>query len=195
MPVFNYPDYYVNSLRNAVCSNADMSRCDASNSAEHSSQSTLTFPRIRNNSAYELDADEVRNTLEGMTRNAVFGDLAVLRDRQFGPTASCTTCSNPVANAVSDNTAINAAECISQRDRDIASLLEMDGARVRDILSDMIRTRNEVLVHDRQYRPRSRMSHSDVLSKLEDDYRRWEVERIKKLISSKATIRYRIEVK
>lgn len=48
-------------------------------------------------------------------------------------------------------------------------------------------------------RPRSReraaMSHPDVLRKLEEDYRKWEVERIKKLISSKATIRYRIEVK
>jgi hypothetical protein len=197
MPVFNYPDYYINSLRNAVCSNpiatsAAAANCAASNVDE---DSPLTFPRIRNNSAYELDADEVRNTLEGMTRNALFGDLAVLRDRQLGPTASCTTCSNPVDSAVSNNTAINAAECISQSDRDLASLLEMDGARVRDILYDMIRTRNEVLAHDRQYRPRSRMSHSDVLSKLEDDYRRWEVERIKKLISSKATIRYRIEVK
>jgi hypothetical protein len=74
-----------------------------------------------------MDVDVVRNTLEGMTQNAVFGDLAVLRERQFRAAAA--------------------------------------------------------------------MSHSNVLRKLEDDYRRWEVERIKKLISSKATIRYRIEVK
>lgn len=130
MPVFNYPDYYVNSLRNAICSNpiatsAAAANCAASNSDERFCQ-TPTFPRIRNNSAYAMDVDSVRNTLEGMTQNAVFGDLAVMRDRHFSP-----------------------------RDR----------------------------------------YHADILRRLEDDYRRWEAERIKKLISSTATIRYIIEVK
>ena len=128
MPVFNYPDYYVNSIRNAVCSNpiatsVAASRCAASNVDE---DSPLTFPRIRNNSVYAMDADSIRNTLESMAPNAVFGDLAVLRDRYFSP-----------------------------RDR----------------------------------------YHADILRRLEDDYRKWEVERIKKLISSKATIRYIVEVK
>lgn len=130
MPTFNYPDY-ANEIRNIICSNpiavavASASRCDASNSDEHFSQSP-TFPRIRNNSAYAMDVDSVRNILEGMTQNAVFGDLAVLRDRHFSP--------------------------------------------------------------------RSRY-HADVLRNLDDCYSRLEAERLKKLISSKATIRYSIEVK
>ena len=124
MPVFNVFNYsdHASPTQHAVCSNpiAEVAAsCAASNPA-------LTFPRIRNNSAYAMDIDEVRNTLEGMTSNAVFGDLAVLRDRYFSPS-------------------------------------------------------------DRY--------HADILCRLEDDYRKWEVERIKKLISSKTTIRYRIEVK
>ena len=133
MPVFNYPDYHINSIRNAVCSNpiatsAAASRCAASNVDE---DSPLTFPRIRNNSVYEMDADSIRNTLESMAPNAVFGDLAVLRDRQFRP-------------------------------------------RSRERADELLRK---------------------MQSKLEDNYRKWEVERIKRLISSKATLRYRIEVK
>lgn len=118
MPVFNYSDY-ANELRDIVCSNpiAEVaSNCAASNSVP-------TFPRIRNNSAYAMDVDSVRNTLESMAPNAV--DLAILRDIQS----------------------------------------------------------------------RAAMSHADVLRKLEADYRKWEVERIKRLISSKATLRYSIEVK
>lgn len=123
MPVFNYPDYHINSIRNAVCSNPIaevIDSCDAINA-------TPSFPRIRNNSAYAMDIDIVRNTLEGMAQNAnaAFGDLAVMRDIQS----------------------------------------------------------------------RAAMSHADVLRKLEDDYRKWEVVRINKLIRSKATIRYSIEVK
>lgn len=124
MPVFNYPDYYVNSIRNAVCSNpiAEL----AANCA--ASDPVLTFPRIRNNSAYAMDVDSIRNTLESMAPNAVLGDFASELDR-----------------------------------------------------------------------PIRRMSRADALRKLqgrlEDNYRKWEVERIKRLISSKATIRYRIEVK
>jgi hypothetical protein len=123
MPVFNYPYYLINSIRNAVCSNPIATSAAAANCA--ASDPVLTFPRIRNNSAYAMDVDSVRNTLEGMTQNAVFGDLAVLRDIQS----------------------------------------------------------------------RAAMSHADVLRKLEADYRKWEVERIKRLISSKATLRYSIEVK
>lgn len=122
MPGFNYPDY-PNELRDIICSNPILgtvaSRCDASNSDGYFSQSP-TFPRVRNNSAYTMDVDSVRNTLEGMTQNAVF-----VQDRHM----------------------------------------------------------------------RAVMSRSDILRKLEEDYRRLEVECIKRLISSKATIRYRIEVK
>jgi hypothetical protein len=123
MPVFNYSDY-TNELRDIVCSNPIATSAAAANCA--ASDPVLTFPRIRNNSAYAMDVDSVRRTLESMAPNVVFGDLAVLQDRQF--------------------------------------------------------------------RPRDRY-HADVLRRLKDDYRKWEVERIKKLISSKATIRYRIEVK
>lgn len=129
MPVFNYPDYYVNSLRNAVCSNPIATDTAAANCA--ASNSAPTFPRIRNNSAYAMDVDRMRNTLESMAPNAVFGDLAVLRDRQFIP-------------------------------------------RSRERAEELLRK---------------------LQGKLEDDYRKWEVERIKKLISSKATIRYIMEVK
>lgn len=125
MPVFNYQDY-ADDLRNVICSNpiAEVAaNCAASNSV-------LTFPRIRNNSAYAMDVDSVRRTLESMTPNAVFGDLAVLRDRQFIP-------------------------------------------RSRERAAELLR---------------------NLQGKLEDDYRKWEVVRINKLIRSKA-IRYRIEVK
>jgi hypothetical protein len=129
MPVFNYPDYHINSIRNAVCSNpiatsVAASRCNAINAAARMSQND----RISDiSSCFEMDVDSMRNTLESMTPNAVFGDLAVLRDRQFIP--------------------------------------------------------------------RSRERTEELLRKLEDDYRKWEVIRINKLIRSKATIRYRIEVK
>lgn len=128
MPVFNYPDYYINSLRNAVCSNPIATSAAATNCA--ASNPVLTFPRIRNNSAYAMDIDSVRNTLESMAPT-VFGDLAVLRDRQFIP-------------------------------------------RSRERADELLRK---------------------LQGRLEDNYRKWEVERIKSLISSKATIRYRIEIK
>lgn len=129
MPVFNYPDYHINSIRNAVCSNPLATSAAAANCA--ASDPVLTFPRIRNNSVYAMDADSIRNTLESMAPNAVLGDFSSELDRQFIPRS---------------------------RERATELLRKMQG-------------------------------------KLEDDYRRWEVERIKKLISSKATIRYRIEVK
>lgn len=125
MPVFNYPDYYVNSLRNAVCSNPIATSTAAANCA--ASNSAPTFPRM----SIRMDIDSMRNTLESMAPNAVFGDLAVLRDRQFRP-------------------------------------------RSRERAAELLRK---------------------LQGKLEDDYRKWEVERIKKLISSKATIRYIMEVK
>lgn len=128
MPVFNYPDY-ADDLRNVICSNPIATSVAAANCA--ASNSAPTFPRIRNNSAYAMDAASIRNTLESMAPNAVFGDLAVLRDRQFIP-------------------------------------------RSRERAAELLR---------------------NLQGKLEDDYRKWEVERIKRLISSKATIRYRIEVK
>lgn len=139
IPLINVDGFTVD-LRDTVCSNpildtpsAVACRCDASNLDEHFSQSP-TFPRIRNNSAYSMDVDSIRNTLEGMTQNAVFGDLAVLRDRQF-----------------------------------------MSARYNADLLHTLSR---------------------DALSrKLEDDYRKRKVERIKKLISSKVTIRYIMEVK
>lgn len=136
MPVFNYSDY-ANELRDIVCSNPILdaasvvaSRCAASNIDEHFSQSP-SIPRIRNGFAHALDSDSLRNTLEGMAPNAVFGDLAVLRDRQFRP-------------------------------------------RSRERADELLRK---------------------LQGKLEEDYRKWEVERINKLIRSKATIRYIIEVK
>ena len=128
MPVFNYPDY-ADDLRNVICSNPIATSAAAANCA--ASDPVLTFPRIRNNSAYAMDVDSVRNTLESMAPSAVLGDLAVL--------------------------------------------------------------------HERQFRPRSRERADELLrklqGKLEDNYRKWEVERIKRLISSKATIRYIMEVK
>lgn len=82
-------DGFTVDLRDVVTANAVACatsavayRCDASNLDAHFSQSP-TFPRIRNNSAYAMGVDSVRNTLEAMTPNAVFGDLAVLRARQF----------------------------------------------------------------------------------------------------------------
>lgn len=119
MPVFNYSDH-ANELRDIVCSNPIITGDISASNLDERFSSTPTFPRIRNNSAYTMDVDSVRNTLEGMTRNAVF-----VQDRYM----------------------------------------------------------------------RSVMSRAAVLRKLEEDYRRWEVARIKILISSKATIRYRIEVK
>lgn len=124
MPVFNYSDY-TNELRDIVCSNPIITSAAAANCA--ASDPVLTF---RNNSAYEMDRDSVRNTLESMTPNAVFGDLAVLRDRQFRP-------------------------------------------RSRERAAELLR---------------------NLQGKLEDDYRKWEVIRINKLIRSKA-IRYIVEVK
>ena len=125
MPVFNYSDY-ANDRRNVICSNPIaeiVASCTASNSAP-------TFPRIRNNSAYAMDIDSVRNTLESMAPNAVFGDLAGLRDIQTRSAMS------HAANAIA------------------------------------------TMLHNKK-----------------ENRRRWELERIKRLLSSKATIRYRIEVK
>lgn len=127
MPVFNYSDY-TNELRDIVCSNPIATSAAAANCV--ASDPVLTFPRIRNNSAYAMDVDSVRRTLESMTPNAVFGDLAVLRDRQFRP-------------------------------------------RSRERAAELLR---------------------NLQGKLEDDYRKWEVIRINKLIRSKA-IRYIVEVK
>lgn len=124
MPTFNYPDY-ADDLRNVICSNPIITGDISASNLDERFYQTPTFPRIRNNSAYTMDVDIVRNTLECMTQNAVFGDLAVLHERQS----------------------------------------------------------------------RSAMSHAEVLRKLEEDYRRFELERIKKLLSSKATIRYILEVK
>lgn len=124
MPVFNYPDYYVNSIRNAVCSNPIATSAAAANCA--ASNSAPTFPRIRNNSAYAMDIDEVRNTLEGMARNTVF----VTQNRWY-----------------------------------------------RHIMS-----------HAANYR-------RSLFGKMQEDHRRMELGYIKILLSSKATIRYRIEVK
>ena len=75
------------------------------------------------------------------------------------------------------------------------SACTMDVDIVRNTLEGM--AQNAVcgdleVLRDRQFIPNA---HADVLRKLEDDCRRWEVERIKRLISSKATMRYRIEVK
>lgn len=189
MPVFNYSDY-TNELRDIVCSNPIATSAAAANCA--ASDPVLTFPRIRNNSAYAMDIDEVRNTLEGMTQNAVFGDLAVLRDRQLRSDA----CSNPIANAVSSNSAIGTAECMSREDRLNAITSSLVA---HDIIAGM--TQNAVLgdFASELDRPIRRMSRADALRKLqcklEDNYRKWEVERIKRLISSKATIRYIMEVK
>lgn len=131
MPVFNYSDY-ADDLRNVICSNpiatsATATNCAASNYLDERFSRTPTFPRIRNNSAYAMDADSVRRTLESMAPNAVFGDLAVLRDRQFIP--------------------------------------------------------------------RSRERASELLRKLREDDRRFELVRIKALRIYKATIRYIVEVK
>ena len=129
MPVFNYPDHHINSLRNAaICSNPIATDAAAANCAD--SNPVLTFPRIRNNFAYAMDIDSVRNTLESMAPNAVFGDLAGLRDIQIRSAMS------HAANAIA------------------------------------------TMLHNKK-----------------ENRRRWELERIKRLLSSKATIRYRIEVK
>ena len=121
MPGFNYPDYS-NELRRIICSNPIATSVAAANCA-----ASDPFPRM----SIRMDADSIRNTLESMAPNAVFGDLAVLRDRQFRP-------------------------------------------RSRERADELLRK---------------------LQGRLEDNYRKWEVERIKRLISSKATIRYILEVK
>lgn len=82
------------------------------------------------------------------------------------------------------------------------SACTMDVDIVRNTLEGM--AQNAVcgdleVLRDRQFIPRSRERADELLrkmqGKLEANYRRWEVERIKRLISSKATMRYRIEVK
>lgn len=106
-------------------------------------------------------------------------------------------CSNPIANAVAARAASNIDENFSQ-----IPAYAMDVDRMRNTLESM--APNAVLgdwavLHERQFRPRSRERADELLrklqGKLEDNYRKWEVERIKRLISSKATIRYRIEIK
>lgn len=121
LPSVRNVDDFAAGMREIVCSAPLRTGNTASNFLDERFSQSPTFPRIRNNSAYTMDVDSVRNILEGMAQQNT-----VMREP------------------------------------------------------------------DRQLRP---MSRSDILRKLEDDYRRWEVERIKKLISSKATIRYRIEVK
>lgn len=116
MPTFNYSDY-ADDLRNVICSNPIITGDISASNLDERFFHTPTFPRIRNNSAYTMDADIVRNTLEGMT-----GDAAVMQDRRS-------------------------------------------------------------------------MYQAAVLRKLEEAYRRFELERIKKLIGSKAMLRYSIEVK
>jgi hypothetical protein len=109
-------------------------------------------------------------------------------------------CSNPIAELAARRGISNAVTTFPsiRYNPDYA----MNVASVRNTLESM--APNAVLgdlavLHERQFRPRSResaaISHPDVLRKLEEDYRKWEVERIKRLISSKATIRYSIEVK
>jgi hypothetical protein len=77
-----------------------------------------------------------------------------------------------------------------ERIRAIAAFSEMDVDAVREDLADTIRRRNAG--PGRQFRPRTC---ANVLSRVEEDYRKWELDYIKKLRSNKATIRYRIEVK
>lgn len=103
----------------------------------------------------------------------------------------CNTLEAIAQNAVG-HSAVSTAECMSRDDR-INSIVSSLASH--NILSDI--TQNEAFrdladMQEIHIRPRS---HAEVLRKLEEDYRRWEVKRIKKLISSKATIRYRIEVK
>jgi len=103
----------------------------------------------------------------------------------------CNTLEAIAQNAVG-HSAASTAECMSRDDR-INSIVSSLASH--NIISDM--TRNAVFddladMQEIHIRPRS---HAEVLRKLEEDYRRWEVERIKKLISSKATIRYIVEVK
>lgn len=188
-------------LREVVTANAAAratstvaSRCDASNLDENFSR-TPTFPRIRNNSAYAMDIDSMRRILESMAPNAVFGDLAALHERQFRPrsTTSHATCSNQVSDSAASNSAVSTDADMTQEDRirAIAAFWGTDVDYEREILADTIRMRNAG--PGRQFRPRPRPY--DVLSKLEEDYRKWELEYIKKLLSGKALIRYRIEVK
>lgn len=199
MPVFDYSEYD-RDLRNIVFSNpildatsAVASRCTVSNFLDERFSQSPTFPRICNNSAYAMDVDSVSNTLESMTQNAVCGDLAVMQDRQFRPTTIHTTCSNSVADSAASDSAVSTDEDMTQEDRirAIAAFWGTDVESERNILADTIRRRNAG--HGRQFRPRPRVH--EVLSKLEEDYRRWELEHIKKLLSSKATIRYIVEVK
>lgn len=96
--------------------------------------------------------------------------------------------SNQVADSTASNPAVSTAERMSQNYsiNDIASFLELDVDSVRYILAGV--TRNAVtgelsVRHDRHFKS---MPH---------DYRKWEVKRIKNLVSSKATIRYIMEVK
>jgi hypothetical protein len=185
MPVFNYSDY-ADDLRNIICSNPIATNAVCSNSAIGTVEC-----RSRDDMLSDITSTlAVQNILSG--RNAVFGDLAVLRDRQFGPTASCTTCSNPVANAVSNNYAISESCRMTQEERirAIAAFSEMDVDAVREDLADTIRRRNAG--PGRQFRPRTC---ANVLSRVEEDYRKWELDYIKKLRSNKATIRYIVEVK
>jgi hypothetical protein len=88
MPVFNYSDYS-NELRDIVCSSPILeaasvveARCNAINAAAARMSQNDRISDI--SSCCEMDADSIRNTLESMAPNAVFGDLAVLADRHFG---------------------------------------------------------------------------------------------------------------
>lgn len=119
IPSVRNVDDFAAEMREIVCSAPLRTGNTASNFLDERFSQSPTFPRIRNNSAYTMDVDSVRNVLEGMT-----GDAAVMQNRQLRP-----------------------------------------------------------------------MSHAEALRKLDEDCRRAVLQQIKILISSKATIRYRIEVK
>lgn len=116
-------------------------------------------------------------------------------------------CSNPIANAVSAASsrcdAINMAARMSQNSRlsTIDDCIVMDVDSVRNTLAGMTRDatlRDLAVALDRQFRPamsNAANSIETLLRNKKEDRRRRELEYIKRLISSKATIRYRIEVK
>lgn len=147
----------------ACATSAVASRCTVSNFLDERFSQSPTFPRIRNNSAYAMDADSVCNTLEAIAQNAV------------GHSAAST------------------AECMSRDDRLNSIVSSLASHNILSGMTQNAACGDLAVTQDRHMR--AAMSRSDILRKLEEDYRRWEVERIKKLISSKATIRYIMEVK
>lgn len=173
MPVFDYSEYD-RDLRNIVCSNPILdavptvsSRCNISNFLDERFAQSPTFPHIRNNSAYAMDVDSVCNILEGIAQNTISSDAAV-----------------------------RAAECISRDDRIINIASSLTSHNILEGMTQNAVCGDAAVMQDRPIRRMSRAAFLRKLQgKLEEDYRRWEVERIKRLISSKATVRYIIEVK